>query len=337
MTPNRAKGLGTKRGAKCRGGSPGCNANMGDGDWRIWNRSSRCRLGRERRTVRGPEQEPGPTTMSNPEPSVRVNVDVANPGQFLACCGLLELADRVWPGAEGWFEGGEFLVACAGTLSQLLSILVANLPEEVTRFEPNGLEAKPIIAALTLSFEGAATKAITLDAWTKIQAVKGVPSVIANRPWNLWSGQQTSFGIWCALREVLASQLSAIEPDDLHGIFGLRLFQKGRFGFDPGPAWNALDAGFSPNEQNMMVESSAAVELLAAVGLQRFRPVVADDAESFVYAIWTEPLGPAVAAAAVCGKVECLRPVLFRGSVVSRGQYAALGRSFPMYQGVSNV
>ena len=44
--------------------------------------------------------------MSNPQPSIRVKVDVTNPGQFFACCGLLELADRLWPGVEGWFDGG---------------------------------------------------------------------------------------------------------------------------------------------------------------------------------------------------------------------------------------
>src|SRR5689334_2697577 len=39
-----------------------------------------------------------------------VAVDLANPGQYFACCGLLELAHRMWPGAEGWFEGGYFRV-----------------------------------------------------------------------------------------------------------------------------------------------------------------------------------------------------------------------------------
>ena len=37
--------------------------------------------------------------------SICVPVDVTNPGQFFACCGLFELADRLWPGAEAWFEG----------------------------------------------------------------------------------------------------------------------------------------------------------------------------------------------------------------------------------------
>ena len=36
--------------------------------------------------------------------SIRITVDPTNPGQFFACCGLLELADRLWRGAEGGFE-----------------------------------------------------------------------------------------------------------------------------------------------------------------------------------------------------------------------------------------
>ena len=40
-----------------------------------------------------------------------VMVDVTNPGQFFACCGLLELADRMWSGAEGWFESAWFHIS----------------------------------------------------------------------------------------------------------------------------------------------------------------------------------------------------------------------------------
>jgi hypothetical protein len=49
--------------------------------------------------------------MKNPDPSICVNVDVTNPGQFFACCGFLELAGRLWPGAEGWFGENRFLIA----------------------------------------------------------------------------------------------------------------------------------------------------------------------------------------------------------------------------------
>src|SRR6476646_6115922 len=57
--------------------------------------------------------------------SIHVVMDPANPGQFFACCGLLELADRLWPGAEGWFAGHHFGIACGGNLGELLQRLSA--------------------------------------------------------------------------------------------------------------------------------------------------------------------------------------------------------------------
>ena len=49
-----------------------------------------------------------------------VAVDPTNPGQFFACCGLLELADRLWPGAEGWFADGIPRRHASGTLEAML-------------------------------------------------------------------------------------------------------------------------------------------------------------------------------------------------------------------------
>src|SRR4051812_43638748 len=43
-----------------------------------------------------------------------IPVDLTNPGQFFACCGLLELADRFWEGAEGWYEPGHFCLSGVG-------------------------------------------------------------------------------------------------------------------------------------------------------------------------------------------------------------------------------
>src|SRR4051812_46148510 len=58
--------------------------------------------------------------MNGPDPTIRVGVDLTNPGQFFACCGLLELADRLRGDAEGWFEGREFLIRGGGELSDLV-------------------------------------------------------------------------------------------------------------------------------------------------------------------------------------------------------------------------
>jgi CRISPR-associated protein Csx14 len=272
--------------------------------------------------------------MNAQEPNIRIPVDLTNPGQFFACCGLLELADRLWPGAEGWFEPGgrDFCVTFSGenrgTLLELLFILVGSSPTPVARLERNGLEVPPIIAPLAFSFDGGNTIALTLDFWTKLRMDKGIAKVISNPPWNFWSGQQKSSSIWNGLRAELTKQMRTVDFSASADPLALRVFQGGRFGFDCGPAWNALDVGFSPNEQNMQVESSPMVELLAAVGVQRFRPVMNDDRDGLDYFTWHRPYSPSVAAAATAGAIRDGFTQRFRTPVVSRGQYAALSRAF---------
>lgn len=258
--------------------------------------------------------------------SIRIKVDPTNPGQFFACCGLLELADRLWPGAEGCFDESSFQIECSGTLGTLLAILIKDPPEEITELE-NGLDVKPLIAPLRFSFDGGATHALTLDAWMTIKVNRGQTVAVANRPWNFWSGQQTSLSIWRDLRSALTEQLKSLDSSQFEELFTHRLLLSGRFGFDPGAAWNALDVGFSPNEQKIQVQSSAALELLAAVGIQRFRPNMAEDRQSFVYATWGQPLAPAIAAAAAAGAITMPPMNSFRSQVVDRGSYGALGFS----------
>ncbi|MFA7236700.1 MAG: hypothetical protein WC058_07540 [Phycisphaeraceae bacterium] len=276
--------------------------------------------------------------MSDKQPNITVKVDVTNPGQFFACCGLLELADRLWPGAEGWFEEGEqrFLVACEGTLRDLLEILVSRPPTAIERLECNGLEVAPIIAPLAFTFAPDSKAELVLDAWTRIAVLKGVTQVISNPPWNFWSGQQTSMRIWSGLQRELIAQLKSFTSDQLSDLFSQRLLQKGRFGFDPGPAWNALDVGFSPDAQNLKVESSPATELLAAIGLQRFRPLMNDHHDGFDYFTWYSPYPPLVAAAAMAGAIQDRRTLRYRASVTTRGQYAALDFAYPSNAGDTN-
>jgi len=266
-----------------------------------------------------------------------ITVDPTNPGQFFACCGLLELADRLWPGAEGWFDSGTFCLKCAGELPAILNALLARQPESITSLGDD-LPVKPIIAPLKITLDGAteAGKTLILDTWMRIGLDKGRPTAMGNSPWNFWSGQQTAGGIWSALCAELKQQLPTIPADHLTNLFAHRVLLSGRFGFDPGAAWDALDAGFSPNAQNLAVASSPAVELLAAVGIQRFRPKMGDDRRSFTYALWPIPLAPAVAACAAAGMPITPHLIHFQGQVVSRGQYAALGHSTQLTNGDSH-
>jgi len=198
------------------------------------------------------------------------------------------------------------------------------------------LEVAPIIAPLAFSFDSGATVGLVLDAWTQIRTDKGTARVISNPPWNFWSGQQTSMRIWMGLRTELAAQLQRLSDVQLEKLLDQRLFQGGRFGFDCGPAWNALDVGFSPNEQKMEVESSPATELIAAIGLQRFRPLMNKDRDRFDYFTWHNPYSPAVAAAAMAGLIQHRWTLRFRASVTSRGQYAALGVAYLLNTGDSD-
>lgn len=268
----------------------------------------------------------------NAEPIIKIPVDLTNPGQFFGCCGLLELAGRLWPGAEGWFELGEFRLAGGGSLTAILETLVGCEVEEILNI--GNLEVKPLIAPLRLTHESDGLELI-LDAWMTVRPDRDGPMATGNPPWNFWSGQQTSLRIWNPLRAALQSQLRSLDSEGLREIFSRRAPLSGRFGFDPGAAWNALDAGFSPNEQKLSVASSPAVELLAAVGVQRFRPVVADRT-TFEYCTWGLPLPLSVAAAAAMGAIPCPPSRRYRGRVVSRGSYAALGFS-TLLQGENDV
>ena len=89
--------------------------------------------------------------MSHVLSSFAVTVDMANPGQVIACCGVFELANRKWPGAEGWFDGRQFRVAIPGRYDDnALGCLVKTLAES----EISGLSEEEYDERVRLEKEG---------------------------------------------------------------------------------------------------------------------------------------------------------------------------------------
>ena len=90
----------------------------------------------------------------------------------------------------------------------------------------------------------------------------------------------------------------------------------GSFNFDPRGAWTAIDAGYSPNDQQHGVAASPVVEMMAAIGLEHARPEVDRDGreKSARYAAWGELLSPLLARAALsgCGFGASLRKFVFK-------------------------
>ncbi len=232
--------------------------------------------------------------MTDPTPTIRVKVDPCNPGEFFACCGLLELADRLWNGAEGWFDtyDREFCMATGGTRIELLASICATPFEQL---DLNDDETSPLW--LPDPFR------MRIDWWRD--------EVAGGKTFKTWSGQQTVVRITRMMHSALTRLQTFTEaildyseavPDPANARKAVAPFY-----FDARRAAGArvLDIGFSPDAQDIKTVSYPAVEFLCLVGLQRFRPA-ADVGRRFKYTTWTKqtPVNPSVAAAIASGGVD---------------------------------
>ena len=212
--------------------------------------------------------------------SIRINVDPTNPGQFFACCGLLELADRMWPGAEGWFEEREFCITCSTDLAELMRDLTS---AELKQLDAADGTASPIEICLP-------SRPLRLDWWWDDRA--------GGKDLKVWAGSMDSYGIARAMQNALRA-VSFSSPE----IFNIGLVvpdpdddkkKKEPYYFDARRAPNAhsRDIGFSPNDLQMTTIAFPAVELLCLIGLQRCLPAKTDQPRVFDYYTWATPLPP---------------------------------------------
>lgn len=234
--------------------------------------------------------------MSEGEPNITVNVDVTNPGQFFACCGLLGLADRLWSGTEGWFGHGDdrFLLATNGTLEALVKAVAT---AELTAADPSDQKASPVII-------GAPFRPLPIDWWDKDAGTPGA------RDLKVWAGSMESVGIARAMQHAIRSP-GFQNPDLLDvGMVVTTAEKSGKkkepYCFDARRAPNAhsRDIGFSPNDLGMTSIAHPAVELLCLIGLQFARPAPTDKPRVYDYYTWHAPLLPSLLLAASTGSLH---------------------------------
>ncbi len=221
---------------------------------------------------------------------IRVAVDPTNPGQFFACCGLLELADRLWPGAEGWFEKGEFRIECDGTLDQLLTEL---LEAQLVLIDCDDIYSSP--GRLCGPFD------LRLDWW--LDKRSGGTSL---KP---WAGTMESIGIAVAMRQMFDRPEARTEAMFDYGTVVPNpndpKKKKEPYYFDARRKSNAhpSDIGFSPNDYGLTTIAHPAVEFLCFVGLQRCRPVPTKRPRIADYYTWARPSPVSILQAAVAGLI----------------------------------
>ena len=223
----------------------------------------------------------------NPEPAISVRVDPSNPGQFFAACGLLELAERLWGGAEGWFEDGAF------------SLRPLERPERADRSLGDLLRAIAGASLQSSDPEDEASSPIEIPSPFDLRLDWWKDDRGGGKQLKVWAGSMRNVRIARAMQSVLhreESQTGALldyatvvydpaEPDN----------KVEPFYFDARRGSNArpIDIGFSPDALKMESLAYPAVEFLCLVGIQRFRPLATETPRVFDYYTWTIPLAPA--------------------------------------------
>jgi hypothetical protein len=260
--------------------------------------------------------------MTSSSPDIVLDVDLRNPGQFFACCGTLELASRLWRGSEGWFvkegPGIVFQVATYSGHNDPLGEIIRQLCDSAVLVRladdhaaQSQADRKPVVIV---------PFCLRLDWW--VDSYRGGDK----SELKVWAGQQTPERNLKALREAWR-EIRAQEPDErrVRSLFQKRWPMTGRFGFDPSASWEALDIGFSPDEQGIGALTSPATEILAAIGLQRHRPLPAEGGgRRFVYYVWKNPVEVTVAPAAM-GGVSCALAAYEFPILMRNAQYGSFG------------
>jgi CRISPR-associated protein Csb3 len=259
--------------------------------------------------------------MSNHTPNIRIPVDLTNPGQFFACCGLLELADRLWPGAEGWFEPGDQFVIrneglgrisfdqlCSESMNCHFSFLLSSgdgaalaalnerkaalkrqnklLPKDEEK-ERKRLNSKRIASGFSLGspFD------LRID-WWLIEDCNGDHL-------KTWAGLQAI----ASIAQAIHKSLSLVNLDQLfdHETLVMRDGEPvAPLSFDSGRAGTAQDIGYSSDKIGQPICCCVWTEFLTLVALQRFA-MQPDSYDFFTFHAWRKPLAPSVAASAARG------------------------------------
>lgn len=267
--------------------------------------------------------------MSDSE-SLVINVDPGNPGMFFACCGLLELADRISGGAEGWFrdDGSEFVLESVKP-QQLLTAIV-ECPLKNTMSDQDVATMESLRAMKKKDRDGdLEQKKKSLDKrWRESPLVLPLKQQLrldwfrdsrsGGSRFKTWAGQQSVIDIGRAMKQAVNDgHYADVDPCDwLRHAHGSEL----TFNFDSDASVQSspLDVGFSLDPLGMKSSSRPLLELLAFVGLQRFRPKSDSSANEYTYGLWTSRLPP-LAASAVCnlklqmpGMQRFVFPLLYR-------------------------
>ena len=264
--------------------------------------------------------------MSTPDTSkssIRIKVDLTNPGQFFACCGLLELAGRVEPGASGYFENGCFVmqadvdrllakffdsdievIKCASSKARGRDDCEVEDEDDETVVDPNRGRIYPM--RLPKPFD------LLLDWWNDEEAQEQklktwtagqrVTDLLINHHKKHKRSGETHFARIPSMREHFARAVREYPHDWIRA--ALPIEAPMAFSYDSRLSRNnALDLGHTDAG---VLAFSPAVDVLVLIALQRFRPRMLTQWSRNVFCTWREPLPVEIASVAALGMIPHL-------------------------------
>lgn len=238
---------------------------------------------------------------------LRLRLDPLNPGQFFACCGLFELLSLDEPGLLSCFtvdarkpRSADFVIYSAAGPGALASVL-RRLRDATPAF-PNDIPE----AAVRPAVIPYGVRALDIDWWLD-EFLENTTNI------KCWAGQVTT-------RRLFGELLALLDMESrCEDLFDRPASTSSLFGVDPRSAWNTLDLGFSPNEHGVPSTVFPAVEVLAAIGLQFFRPD-SKIRSSIRYSLWTDPLPANIARLAFSAPWDGMPSVNLVFEICKRGQ-----------------
>lgn len=283
--------------------------------------------------------------MSSPGPTVAVPLDVRNPGQFFACCGLLELAGRIDANALACFreEHFELSVRSDELLNHFFGCEVKVYTTEISDDEAEGKDGEsdtqlnptrgrispmrllePFNLLLNWWNEEQA-QAQKLKTWTAGQRVTDL--LVGFRKKQKGNGTSTPVYI-PSMREHFACAVQRFPEDWLRA--AVPIGAPSSFSFDSRLSRNnALDLGHT---KGGTFTFSPAVEVLTLIGLQRFRPFMIEQWSRNLYCTWREPLPVEIAPVVALGFLPHLIDCCFEFPIKPRdaqGRYKLFGYAQP--------
>jgi CRISPR-associated protein Csb3 len=275
--------------------------------------------------------------MSEP---IRINVDVTNPGQFFACCGLLELADRIDRATTAYFEPGGFLIHAdvPRVLDAFFKCVVTVETSEVDDDDDRS-DDKPDVDAhrgrtypmiLGEPFElrldwwrEEAAQAQKLKTWTAGQRVTD----LLREHHKGKKGVRTP-----SMRERFSDAFAKCPTDWVREPFPIK--SPSPFNFDSRLSRNnALDLGFPNKTEDSVMAFSPAAEVLTLIALQRFRPLTLEIWKRNRYYTWNKPLPAELACVAALGLIPQVSASCFEFPVIRRdakGRFKLFGHAQPV-------